>query len=91
MNPRISSFADCALKPLRYSKMVLAEGIEPTCYQLPFLLCIRQRGYTSILGCLMGVEPTQFGATIQSSTIKLQTQLAYKELNLDYYLIRVAS
>lgn len=25
-------------------------------------------------GCLMGLEPTQFGATIQSSTIKLQTQ-----------------
>ena len=29
---------------------VLAEGIEHTCDLLPFLLCIRQRGYASILG-----------------------------------------
>ena len=54
--------------------IVLAEGLEPPCDQLPFLDCIRVRGYASMLGCLMGVEPTQFGATIQSSTIKLQTQ-----------------
>ena len=74
MNPRIIRFAVCALKPLRYSKVVLAEGLEPPCDQLPFLDCIRVRGYASMLGCLMGVEPTQFGATIQSSTIKLQTQ-----------------
>ena len=31
--------------------LVLTEGLEPTCNLLPFLLCIRQRGYASILRC----------------------------------------
>ena len=73
MNPRIIRFAVCALKPLGYSKVVLAEGLEPPCDQLPFLDCIRVRGYASMLGCLMGVEPTLLGATIQGSD-----QLSYR-------------
>ena len=77
MNPRIIRFAVCALRPLRYSKIVLAEGIEPTCNLLPFLLCIRQRGYASILGCLMGVESISAGFGDQYFTIKLPINIIY--------------
>lgn len=37
--------------------IVLAEGLEPPCDQLPFLDCIRVRGYASILGVRWDLNP----------------------------------
>lgn len=40
-------------------------GFEPTCDQLPFLVCIRHRGYIRMLVGIVGLEPMVFWISVR--------------------------
>lgn len=42
---------------LGHSRVVRMAGVEPTCDQLPFLVCIRHRGYIRIWGARWELNP----------------------------------